>query len=148
MLHTLKFLHLFFGTIFLGGLLFSFGFLTYCIFFKNDAQKLLLTLKFSFMVDIFSVILIINQFITGSLMVRETHYTFETPWIDAAYVFLGLSTILILVSFLIKRKNYNLLKSSILSAFQHKTAYLISNFLIIAIIVLIIRDAVLKTTLL
>lgn len=146
MLHILKFLHVFLGTVFLGGFLFSTAFIQYFILSK-DNQKLLSALKFSFMLDLFFAIVIINQFLTGSVMVHLTHYSFRTDWIDAAYLFLGISTLLIVFSFLIKQKNYRLIESNQLSCFKYKKIYTIMSLLIFLMIILIIRDAILKTTL-
>ena len=147
MLHTLKFLHLFLGTLFLGGLLFSSIFLSYFIAVKNQV-KLLSLLKFSFILDGFFAIIIINQFVTGSLMVHKTHYTFETPWIDAAYIFLSLTAVLLGCTFLIKLNHYRAILINQAIAFKFKKTFFCLSFLIIAIIIFIIRDAILKTTLL
>lgn len=147
MLHTLKFLHVFLGTLFLGGLLFSSVFLSYFIAVKNNA-KLLSLLKFSFILDVFFAILIINQFITGTLLVHQADYTFRTLWIDAAYIFLSLTTILLACAFLIKLDNYRSILANKIIYFKFKKTFFCLNFLIIIIIIFIIRDAVLKSTLL
>lgn len=73
--------------------------------------------------------------ITGTLLVYPKHYTFHTPWIQAAYLFMGLVTgILILLIVLRNNKYYRAICS---------VAYL----LIVLMLMGVVHDAVTKVTL-
>jgi len=81
--------------------------------------------------------MILIAMLLGTLLVLPKHYTFHTPWIQAAYFFVGILflAILLLASIIKKKKN-------ITQKHFWQGAYL---FLII-ILICIIRDAVMKTS--
>jgi hypothetical protein len=68
--------------------------------------------------------------ITGTLLVYPAHFTFHTPWIKAAYVLLGIFTLVILGLMRFKLKKITLI------------------ILLAILLIFIIHDAVTKTTLL
>lgn len=146
-LHILKLLHVFLGTLFFGCLLFSFVFLWQAIK-TRDHQQLLSSLKFSFFLDGLLLMIVVSQFLTGTLLVPKTVYSFKTPWIDAAYFLLASTAILFILSVLIKIKNYQLIIKQSQFSFRFLKTYIICYFFMILMIIFVIRDAILKSTLL
>ncbi len=79
--------------------------------------------------------LLLLTLLTGSLLVYPKHFTFKTPWIDAAYLLVFLFGGLISLLLTLKRKKY-----------YWKPLWCVSYVLLIVVLIGIIHDAVTKTT--
>lgn len=75
--------------------------------------------------------------LTGTLLVPLRHYTFHTPWIQAAFVLL--SVFLLLVILFVPRKNQS-------QKIPSRSRWLGLGVVLGMILVVIIHDAVTKTT--
>jgi hypothetical protein len=82
------------------------------------------------------LILITLAMLTGTTLVHPKHFTFHTPWIQAAYLFVVL--FVIGISGLIGAKKVFVL--------QHRGLWLVMYFLLITILIAVTHDAVTKTT--
>jgi len=128
--HFLKFLHL----IITLGLL---GSAMYCLILVGS--KKIVTASFNQQHSIarankLMLVLVFLAAITGTFLVYPKHFTFHTPWIQAAYVLVILFS-LILVALLFFKTKYT-------SRWIGQSVYL----LLIVLLICIVHDAVTKTT--
>jgi hypothetical protein len=82
------------------------------------------------------IILSLLALLTGSLLVIPKHYTFTTPWIQAAYIFVIVFGLLVTGLTLLKKKMW----------LTHPRWWLLSYTLLTILLIIIIHDAVTKTT--
>lgn len=82
------------------------------------------------------LILAILAMLTGSLLVHPKHFTFHTPWIQAAYLFIFIFSLFIATLILFKK---HLLKKT----WIWRIVYII----LIIILIAVVHDAVTKTSL-
>ena len=120
--HFIKFLHVFIALGLLG--------LTFLCFALNGPQNLTKEVRFN------KILLILAPFalITGTLLVYPKQYTFHTHWILAAYALLGIFCSLVIFALLLQKK--------FTSQWLWKTLY----FILLGILILIVHDAVTKTS--
>lgn len=122
LVYFLKFLHILIALSVLGTLL-------YCIFSAIRQQSHTV---------IYSILLALCLFalLTGSLLVLPKHYTFTTPWIQAAYLLVAIFASCVSAIIIIKKK------------FQvnHRGLSLLAYFFLVTLIIVIIHDAVTKST--
>jgi cytochrome bd-type quinol oxidase subunit 2 len=124
MINLIKFIHLLCTLSLLGGTLFCFATAGK---YKSIASPL------------FHKIILytcIAALLTGTLLVYPKHFTFHTPWIQAAYLLVFLyATIIILL---------NKFRDS--SIYQYRIPILGTYFSLIILLILVIHDAVTKIT--
>lgn len=143
----IKFLHVLFGSAFLGWIIVSFIFISRA---KNTSSSQMLNTALLGLVicDVILLLIILLQFITGTVLVPMEHRLFSTPWIQAAYLFLGCIFIILLVLFTMKSCNWYQIKfKKSVSYFRWPYVYYLGNSFIILFLIAIIHDAVTKTTL-
>lgn len=133
-----KALHLFFATLLLGINLISYFLL---IHQRQNPTLSTLTLKVNLTIDRILLFVIGIVFISGTLLVPKYHLSFHTSWINAAYLFLSLATLLWLANYFIKRSIFLYGRSKLKSVSFHSVTLLIALLLI-----LIIKDAVMQQT--
>jgi uncharacterized membrane protein YozB (DUF420 family) len=137
----IKFIHLLFA---LG----VFSLTVYC-FALIGSRKFVLTDinqpdKFN-RLNIVIVIFSLFTLITGTFLVYPKHFTFHTPWIQAAYLFTLLLALMICLLINLKKKRVALDgKISRLQRLLWRCAYLAFIIILIAVV----HDAVTKTTIL
>lgn len=93
------------------------------------------------------LILAILATLTGTLLVHPKHFTFQTPWIQAAYLFvLVFCCGVLLVNYVYRSypQVNRIKKQNVTLSFFH----LLSYSLFIMILLFVVHDAVTKTTLL
>jgi hypothetical protein len=126
MIDVLKFIHLLITLSLLGSTFFC----LILVSFPTHPEQTILIKRFN------RIILWLLSFaiVTGTLLIYPKHFTFHTPWIKAAYVFVFLCGGL-LSMLMVFRKKYSLRWFS-----------LMSYLLLIILLIAIIHDAVTKTT--
>jgi hypothetical protein len=92
------------------------------------------------------IILILGLFamLTGTLLVIPKHFTFHTPWIQAAYVLLMIFGLGIASLALLKKKRL-FQKDRVISR-KERLGWQVAYLILIIILIGIIHDAVTKTT--
>lgn len=78
--------------------------------------------------------LLVLTILTGTLLVYPKHFTFQTPWIKAAYIFVFLFGTIVSMLLVFKKRAYS------------RAVWGISYFLLMMILIGIVHDAVTKTT--
>ncbi len=111
LINFLKFFHVLFALSLLGSVI-------YCIALANSYQYKNIN-KFMLWISLFAVL-------TGTLLVYPKHFTFHTPWIEAAYILTFVFSLGVLLLTLLKRN------------------FLFVYFLLGIILIFIIHDAVTK----
>jgi cell division protein FtsW (lipid II flippase) len=76
--------------------------------------------------------------LTGTLLIYPKHFTFHTPWIQAAYTLVLVFSMIVGLLIVLAKKNSQ----------QKRWLWLLAYMLLAVILIGIIRDAVTKTTLL
>ncbi len=118
--YLVKFLHLIFALSLLGGTLYS--------FLAVNSKKF----KFRFM-NIHLLIFSVFAAITGTFLIYPAHFTFQTPWIQAAYLLLSIFVAAIMgIIFFGNREKKFLLRAL--------------YFILFFVLMLIVHDAVVKGT--
>ena len=115
------------------------GLMCVTFFARYKDDKNVMALKFSFFIDALIFLMIFIACASGTLLVNSHKFSFYTSWIDAAYLLLSIITILTGLSFFIKLK----IKNNYLKAIKISR---IVYFLILILIILISRDAIMKST--
>jgi hypothetical protein len=123
LINLIKFFHLVFALSLLGSVIFCFG----ALYTRS-------TLTFFSRLNKSMLILAPLAMITGSLLVYPKHFTFHTPWIQAAY---ALVTVFCVSIFML-----SFFKNIINKRWMLQMVYLG----LIVILVLVVHDAVTKTT--
>jgi hypothetical protein len=131
-IHIIKFLHM----------LFTLGLITavvYCL-------ALLSSRKFAFThglqhqkisrLNRMMLWLLLLAMLTGTLLVYPKHFTFHTPWIQAAYIYAVLAS----VSLLLLKKSHQRLPS------RRRLLWLLAYLILLGLLVIVVRDAVTKTS--
>lgn len=140
-----KFLH-----VLLAGLFSGAQFASYCYTInairKNKEDILRFSLYYSLFVDLILLIFIFLIFITGTLLVKDEHLAFFTPWIQSAYLLLTLTFVSCTIIYWIKTYNYKQLSIDTNYSFKGKFVYHFFNIAIFVFIVFIVHDAVTKQT--
>ena len=95
--------------------------------------------KFCFFIDALIFLMIFAECASGGLLVNAHKLSFHTPWIDAAFLLLSIMSALVISSFIIKLK----IKNNYLKAIKVSR---VIYFLILILIILISRDAIMKST--
>jgi len=122
MIDVIKFIHLLLTLSLLGSTFFC---LILIYFQQNDLIKRLNRIM---------LWLLVFAVLTGTLLVYPKHYTFHTNWIQAAYILVFLfGTLLSLLAVFRKKRPWRWLSG-------------ISYFFLIILLIVIIHDAVTKTT--
>jgi hypothetical protein len=129
-IHFLKFLHVLF---FLG----IFGITIYCAVLVFS-KKIALTHSNNILTRLSKLLLLLCflALLTGTFLVYPTHFTFHTPWIQAAYLFTLLFSLIIIIVFLLRKKPLP------------RKFMLVIYLVLVLILTGIIHDAVTKTTVL
>jgi hypothetical protein len=124
MINFIKFIHLIFALSLFGMTLYSF----ICV-----SKNKIATSSF-----IYKLILYISllALLTGTLLVYPKHFTFHTPWIQAAYILVLCYACIV---GLCHRYQHSFL-------FKYNGVLFFTYFLLIVLLVLVIHDAVTKTT--
>lgn len=140
----LKFIHLFMATSLVG--LFSFRYLWLTMAMRNHERMLTLSvLRASFYFDVAFCGLILMLFFTGSLLTPLFHYTYQTPWIHAAFQLLTLVFIIDAILLFLNWRSYYRIKSERLIDVPSKIIFHLLSIITIALLLIIIHDAVTKT---
>ncbi|MDR3478294.1 MAG: hypothetical protein P4M14_09720 [Gammaproteobacteria bacterium] len=123
LVYLLKFMHIIFALSLLGTAV-------YCIVAVGFKKKSNLRLN--------KILLLLSVFalLTGSLLVIPKHYSFTTPWIQAAYILVLLFGLLVSGLLVLKKKMW----------LNHPTWWLLSYLFLTALLIIIIHDAVTKST--
>lgn len=137
--------HLLFGTFLLGAFVVLNGIIHHHIQSKQ-LSRLKTTLKFSFFCDAIFLPIIVGEFITGTLLVKNGHYPFTTSWIVVAYTLFCAVTVNMIFCSTIKWYNYIQLKSQTLIDFRFHKLLMCLTVATAVFLMLIIRDATLKST--
>jgi hypothetical protein len=95
--------------------------------------------KFCFFIDALIFLMIFVECASGGLLVNSHKLSFHTPWIDAAFLLLSIMSALVISSFIIKLK----IKNNYLKAIKVSR---VIYFLMLILIILISRDAIMKST--
>jgi len=138
LIHIVKFIHLVFAL----GLL---GLAIYCLLLigskkfgmttRNHRQRIIRSNKILLLFSLLAMI-------TGSLLVIPKHFTFHTPWIQAAYILLLVFGVGIALLTLLKRKRVSRRGISNTERF----GWLVAYCFLIMILIGIVHDAVMKAT--
>lgn len=122
MIHIIKFVHILFALSLL-------GLTAYCLMLANTKHqtRLIFFNKNLLMISFFALL-------TGSLLVYPKHYTFHTPWIQAAYLLIIIYGMVVGVSILFLKRTAQI--------WVWRCVY----GALIFILILIIHDAVTKHT--
>lgn len=80
--------------------------------------------------------LLLFAILTGTALIYPKHFTFQTPWIDAAYVYALVASISLL---LLKKSHLNFTST-------RRELWLLAYFILLALLIVVIRDAVTKTS--
>ena len=97
-------------------------------------------LVFSFKIDLSLLVLLAFAFVSGAWLVVAKGYTFTTPWIESAIIFLALIWLLTLLLLLRKRRAFR--NEAILAWYELHITY----GLIFLLYACVVHDAVIKTT--
>jgi len=119
MITFLKFIHVLFAMSLLGITVYRFALVG-----STNHQKMILLNKMLILLTIFALV-------SGTFLVYPSGFTFQTPWIQAAYL-------LLFIFFL---------GVGILATFKSKWVQQFTYFILVALLVLAIHDAVTKSTL-
>ncbi len=136
-----KWIHLCLVLLLLGAVSASYSF-TLRVVKSTDAHWRQQLIRLAGWSDAVSWLSIIVVAVTGTILVYPRGYTFQTPWINAAYVFLALSAICFYVIGSLKDK---LIKSDSVSALT-RWVYHVLNILIMVVLAVIAYEAVAKST--
>lgn len=140
-LHLLKFIHLCLGTFLLGGSLVS-GIFVYRAYRSGNNERFKTALRYSLIWDGVFYFVLLNVALTGTLLVPHTSFNYHTPWIDAAYLFIGVLLVLWLSASYIKYRNLRFTTPQ----FSGRWVFILIQLSIALILIFIIHDAVLKQT--
>jgi uncharacterized membrane protein len=139
-----KQLHVMCGVAFLGLIIANYFYITQAVY-TRQAVLLRYALKTSFWLDAVVFPFIVFQFISAEFLIEQSHLSLSTPWIKAAYMILGITTILWGIIFCIKMYNYLKLNNQHPELFFSKLFH-VSNSIAIILVCLIIHDAVMHST--
>lgn len=141
----LKFIHLWFVILFLGLILGS-----YLQFLLAPSTQNLrhyrYTLILSFCLDTLLALSFVVLFVTGTYLVSTHHFPLSTLWIQAAYGLLGLVVMLYIMNVMMKLNRFLASNKGICVALKQYKLFHLSHVLIIIFGLLIIHDAVTKST--
>lgn len=142
-MQMLKFIHVLIGVTMLG---FIVAYYFYFTISKNDNRHRQKILRLSLLMDVVIFPFIILLFITGTHLMLNNHLTPAVPWVHMAFTLLGLVTFCWLIVAVVKIINYFTRRKGQL-AFYGNRIFHTCHILMIVLIVLIIHDAVSKSTL-
>jgi hypothetical protein len=141
-MEILKFIHVLIGVTMFG---FIVAYYFYFIFAKDDPRARKNILRLSLFIDCLIFPFIILLFITGAHLMVNSHLSPAVPWVHMAFMMLGLVMFCWLISVAVKGINYYALRKGQLT-FYGKRIFHTCHILMIILIVLIIHDAVSKST--
>lgn len=138
-----KFIHLLFAVSFLGLQIASYYYITTS---RNSGSVPLLqyTLKLTLMIDVLLLAVIASIYGTCAYLVSTNPEVFSgTPWVVAACVLLTVVTVCFCTNMLIKYKNFKSINQNL---FKYGALMHVNYIAIILLLILIIRDAVTRST--
>ncbi len=121
---------------------------TSSFFLYRSQQQGIALLQLSNRCDRLLLSLIFIAGLTGSLLVLPRHYTFHTPWINAAFIFLTIAFALLSYASYSKSKNTRNKCIKHNGRIKFYYGYQFMYFIILVILVCITHDAVMKQTML
>lgn len=130
LIHFLKFIHLLSTLGLLGSAIF-------CLALVCSKKFTAVNLNYPDLLTRLNKIMLVLAFfamLTGTFLVYPKHFTFHTPWIQAAYLFVMLFSLGVLSLLLLKKKR------------EQRWLWCLSYLVLIFILIGIIHDAVTKTT--
>ncbi len=142
----IKFIHITLSISFLGLQVSSYYYLSTAI--KERTVKLIdYSLRNTLMVDAVLFFVVIAMFSTCAYLVfHEPGFSFQIPWVHAACVYLSVVFILFLVNMLIKYVNLQKINRGVFEIFRYKYVLHGNYILIIVGLIIIIHDAVMRST--
>ncbi len=141
MLAIIKFFHILCGISFFGITMAAFFYITHSLR-QHDRALIDYSIRASYFGDAIILPCVVLQFITAAFLVSHGNFSLSVPWIFIAYHAFGLLAMLWLFTVIIKK--YYFSKNSI-PAYAIKSFYVI-NIAMIVIFIIIIHDAVMKST--
>jgi len=142
---TIKFLHVLLGVSSLGLIAFSYVNLAYHSH-RQQVQLLRHSLNNSLFLDVPLFFILISQFISGYYLVILQQRLFSTPWIKIAFMALAVVFMLWLLLVVVKSIHLNRLKKALTERFYYRWFYHLAYLSIILLMIVIIHDAVMKST--
>jgi len=133
-----KFLHLLVAVTLIGFIIAHAALAINC--YRQPASPSSHTITFMRRLHLSCITLIFSQVVLGSVLIYPAGFTYHTPWIIAAYLLLGLITLLGLLN---GRLTKTLTHAR--AAFKLKT-FVVSNGLMLICFYLIVHDAITKHT--
>jgi hypothetical protein len=145
-IEMIRFIHLFISVSFLGFQVAGYYYLVTSLK-QNNLSLIRYTIKNILYMDAFSLIIILGIFIScASMVMRLPDFSFAIPWVMAACIFLSLVTFFFFFNLVIKVINLKRIKQACYKKFTYIVWLHINYSLIILMLILIIRDAVMKST--
>lgn len=146
MSHFLMFIHMIIGTLFFGSILLSCYLVHQSRHPAISPQHRKRNLTFALFIDGLFALLIITGFITGTLLATMHQLVLTTPWIVTAYGLLSLVACSLYICARIKWANLKRMKANQAAAYHFHKTYLLLNGVTILLLILMIHDAITKST--
>lgn len=159
LVQSIKFIHVTLAISFYGLSLFSYIFFCGQLFARTRKQNVITTTAAYKQLDLYSQTLLFCKSIdkgmlsvlcllilTGSLLVHPKHFTFTTPWIDAAYTLIILSALCYIISMKLRNHHFRAIQKNKYARFGHAWLYHACHLLMFMMVFFIIHDAVTKVT--
>ncbi len=140
-MHALKAFHVLIGVSLLGLLAAEYF---YLLLASRDEKLLRKTLRFSLAIDAVILLIIIVLFFSGYFLMGHYHFTTHTPWIRAAFILLFLTMLCWLFTVVVKMLNYRNADNQ--PTFRFHWLFHACYIMMFILIILIIHDAVMKST--
>lgn len=143
------FLHMIIGCLIFGSIILSCWLVHYSRSPQSDTVKLkqrIFNLKFALVVDALFALLIITGFITGTLLAAIHHIPLTTPWIITAYGLLTLVSCSLFTCARIKFINLKSIRKNSQAVFRYHKTYLTLNLITVTLLIIMIHDAITKST--
>ncbi|MDF3054944.1 MAG: hypothetical protein K0Q74_851 [Gammaproteobacteria bacterium] len=142
----IKFIHLLISVTFLGFQIAGYYYVVASL--KQSSPSLVLyTLKNTLLIDIASFIFIVGIFTSCAFLVMQsTDFSFTIPWVAAACFSLSLVTLLWALNVTLRWINFMRLKKSNNFKVKYVKGLHITYCSIIVLLILVVRDAVMKST--
>lgn len=140
-IHFLKFIHIIFALSLLGSTI-------YCLALVGSRQFGLRSISQSDKINRLNGLLLAMSFfalITGTVLVHPTHFTFHTPWIRAAYLLVVVFGLSVIALMSLKKKRILPSQADKISGMQ-QWAWRFAYLALVIILILVVHDAVTKTT--
>lgn len=146
LLHWIRFFHITLSISFLGLQISGYFYIANSIQSKQH-HIIQYALRNNLILDIAQSIMIASMFASCAYLVFHlSNFSFAIPWVHAACILLSVISFLFIINIKIKLKNLKALKAGSFEIFRFKKFLYINYGIIVALLIMIMHDAVMQKT--